>query len=160
MGTAGNLRKYPPYKNAIDAIRERVEKESYGFTLSHGELLELLELKEPGTVEEYKRYSLKLLDAMESVKEELLEEHNICLFNIRGEGYQVLHPNDQATIAFRKAMKQGRKQVLKARKLITHIDTGLLNMEVAKDRLRSLARVAFVETAFNKRKLLTCRKDT
>ena len=145
--------RYPEWKEARDRILSRVQLEGYGILISMQELHDYMEMKPPGTIEQYKKYQFQWLGNVENLKDSLLEEHNICMMNSRGEGYIVCTPDDQVSKAYTKIMKKARLALRKAINTLTNVNQDLLSNEGSKIRLENMAKVAFIKQAMNKRKI-------
>ena len=145
--------KYPEWKEARDRILGRVQSEGYGILISMQELHDYLDRQPPTTVENYKKYQFQWLGNVENLKDSLLEEHNICMMNSRGEGYIVCTPDDQVSKAYTKIMKRARLALRKAINTLTNVNQDLLSGEGSKIRLENMAKVAFIKQAMNKKKV-------
>ena len=147
--------KYPEWKEARDRILERIQMQGYGILVSMQELHDYMDMKPPNTIDEYKKYQFKWLGSVENLKDSLLEEHNVCMMNSRGEGYIVCTPDDQVSKAYTKIMKRARFALRKAINTLTNVNQDLLSSEGSKVRLDNMAKVAFIKQAMNKRKITT-----
>ena len=150
------IKKYPDWKQAEDLILCRIEAEGYGFLVSFSELHDYMSMKKPAlsermTVEEHEKYQFQWMSNMEGLKTSLLENHDICLMNSRGDGYVVCTQDDQVTIAYSKRFKKCRNQLNQAVAILMHVNQELLSAEGSKVRLENLTRSAFVKQAMNKR---------
>ena len=67
------------------------------------------------------------LDRVEQFKRALLIDHRIALENVRGEGYRVVPPSDQARFAVVTAMNGIRREISKSGMVLKHTRTELLN---------------------------------
>lgn len=148
-----NIRKYPEWKNALINILARVEHEGYGIVISHAELLQMLKLSKPDTVPDYQAFQFKRMAQIESLKNALLKEHNLCLINDRGNGYQVLHPNDQVKVASDKHLAKARKELRKATETLSHVRVDALDRDAEETRICKMIRYQFIFDAFNRRKI-------
>lgn len=72
------------------------DKKAAGDMLSHDWIAWALDLPEPQTVADAKRHGLLLMSRFEAFREHLLTERKLALANVRGEGYIILRPGDQA----------------------------------------------------------------
>jgi hypothetical protein len=78
------------------------------------ELHEMLETKAAKPLafwKDVKKGMFDFLEKVEELKRECLHEHNICLFNLRSRGYQVLPPDDQVTKGWERQHEKVRKHL-------------------------------------------------
>ena len=148
------MKKHPGWKNAVEVIVNRVESEGYGITITHSELLEYFDIERPKdqSFDEYQKFQLTLLKFTDQTKEELIEDHNLCLNSVRGEGYQVLHPNDQVSIMPGKLIKKARRHIALLQRVLTNVNSELLSIDKDKERLCHMQKAAFIKQAINRRK--------
>ena len=151
--------KYPEWKEAKDRILDRVQLEGHGILISMQELHDYMEISPPPTVDEYKKYQFQWLGNVENLKDSLLEEHNICMMNSRGEGYIICTPDDQVSKAYAKIMKKAWLALRKAMNTLTNVKQDLLSNEGSKIRLENMAKVAFIKQAMNKKKIEPGKKQ-
>jgi len=124
--------------------------------MSEPELLKMLELEKPasGSYEEINKFQLEKLVAIESLKDVLLEECHMCLSNVHGKGYTILHPNDQVIKEPANRLKKMRTQLNKAVAVLINVNQEMLNMESQNSRNYTLGRLAFIKSSLNKRKVI------
>lgn len=111
-------------KDAVDLFFRDGKRD--GDLLSHDWILYALDMRTPQTKED----QFELLGRMDAFRTALLKEHCIALQNVRGEGYRVVPPGEQAEYAVRLAETHFRKgarqssEVLKntRRDLLTHTE--------------------------------------
>ena len=149
----GETLLYPPWKGLVKYVADRVGEEGYGWIIDHEELdrLLMIEFPETGTKETYTQIYIEKLKAMESAKDELLDEHRIYLFSRRGVGYEVLEPDDQVDKGTRRHIQKALKQVHKAKKALKHVEAHLLSDQGAMLRSRSMVKLAYIHHAFTSR---------
>ena len=148
-----NVKPFPGWKNALRHIVARVDKEGYGIFVSHKELLGWLNIgPKPASVVDFEKWTFEKLRQVENLKDELLTLHNIKLQVSKGEGYNVLHPDDQVTKGVELHFKKARKQISKAVDTLTNVNEDLLSLEGQHLRLRNMVKIGFIKAAFNKRK--------
>lgn len=149
---------YPAWKQAGIEIAEMVKNKGYGFIISHDDLLNMLELKKPTglvTPAVCEQFSLKRLSYIELLKDFLLRDNNIYLWNVQGEGYQVLCPDEQVKAGPAKHLKHARKEISKAIQILTNVNNQLLSTDGKRIQERGIARVAFLESCFSQKKIPT-----
>lgn len=96
------------------------ESFNYGDTISHEWLKVYLEIPEPETLSDVQRVQFLLLSRVEDFKRQLLEEHRLALESVRGVGYRIVPPNDQAAFAVTEAAKLIQKGIEKGMELLEH----------------------------------------
>lgn len=90
-------------KDAIDLFFRDGKRD--GDLLSHDWILFALDMGSPQT----KQDQFELMGRMDALRTALLKEHCIALQNVRGEGYRVVPPGEQAEYAARLAESYFRK---------------------------------------------------
>jgi len=150
-------KKHPAWKNAIEIILNRFDEEGYGIMFSDSDILTMLELEKPnvGTYETYQKFSLGKLSQLESLKKTLLEQSNLCLENVKGDGYMLMHPDDQISKTSQKYYRHARKKINRMVSVLTYVDSEKLSFEGKQKQLDQLGRAAFIRAAMNKRKVFT-----
>jgi hypothetical protein len=148
---------YPGWKEAVTKIVERVEKEGYGVMFSTEALFEMMDIKVPETAtpEDWKKHSLEVMASTTNLIETLLKDHNLCLHNVRGQGYKILHPDDQVTIGADKRFKSVLHHLGKAMQVLTHVDPDKLSYEGQQQQMRRLGKAAFLVAGIKGKKRIT-----
>jgi len=136
----------------VNAVVERFEKESYGFTIGHSELKELMGVSPARTIEESKKEQFVYMMAVEKVKKWLLRDYNLCLFSAHGEGYKVLHPSEQITKAADHYVRKSQAALSKTMRTLANVDVDVLSQEEIALRHEKINRAAFIKAAFRKRR--------
>jgi hypothetical protein len=154
-----NLKSYPPYKNAVEVISRVTEEEGFGRLFTHDELRKFMDMKEPDNLPEYKKFTVRYMSAIESLKSELLVDHSIFLYSERGQGYRVLEPEEQITIGAAHHIKKAYRETSKAMKSLIYARQELLSDEAQQKRQRGMQRVAFLQAAYRKREIPQVRLD-
>ena len=146
------LQSHPGWKHALDMIVMRVENQGRGVFFSHVEMKEWMDLEEPKTIREAEKLNFKYMNNIDNLRKELLVDHQMWLENKRGDGYTILHPDDQVSIPIDKTLTQVRKEIRKAKSILDHVDNTLLSLDANAVRLKNYQRVAFIRQSLNKRK--------
>ena len=135
------LKKYPLYLGVVDEV---VKKYTYGDVVPKDWLLKKLELSPPerGTFDEIKKYQLRVLSALEPLKETLLTEYNMLLNNIRGQGYLIVAPEQQSEVVWDKMKTNFGKEFRRAVKGLVNIDLGKLSDTARKYNYDCQAKLA------------------
>ena len=147
---------HPGWKNAFEIILKRFDQDGYGVMFSDEQLLTMLDIEKPdvGTYDDFQKFQLERLKQMESLKNALLEQCNLCMENMRGQGYVLMHPNDQVLKTANKYYRLSKKKINKMLSVLTNVDNEHLDHEGRDNRLRMLGRAAFIKSAMNKRKII------
>lgn len=146
------LKKYPPYQEVIEVIVDDVKQRGYCVFYSHNDLKTMLDIEKPTTIEEYEKAQFAYMNSLDAIRTELLEEHNICLENKKGDGYMVVEPDIQVSVVTDKRISKARDHIIKAGRLLSCVPQGLLTETAESLRLDKMKRVAFLRGAFRKRK--------
>lgn len=91
-----------------------------GDTISHIWLKHALEIEEPRDLDDARRIQWQLLARVEAFKDWLLEERQIALENIWGEGYRIVPPREQARVAAQKFMRSVNREFKECNRTMTH----------------------------------------
>ncbi len=146
-------RIHPIWKEVALSIVNRVDSEGYGFVITHKELFDMLEIKEPQTIPEAMKQRLDILSKVEDLRTCLLYDHNILLYNEFNRGYVPLEPNQQVTKGYDRQFDKARKKIHKAIDVLNYVNHELLTQSGIEQRDRNLNKAVFVLSAFNKRRL-------
>ena len=144
---------YPMWERAAEAIRERFEAESYGFIVTHEELKELMGIEPAKTIEEVQKEQLDYLAGVEKVRNSLLEDYSLCLYSAIGQGYQLLHPNEQVRKGADYHIKKSQRALSRTVSTLANVDFDQLDAESRNLQLQKMNRMAFLKASFRKRKL-------
>lgn len=117
-----------------------------GDLISRDWILYALDLSEVRTNED----SLRLLDRMESFRKALLEDHQIALQNVRGKGYRVVPPAEQAEYAARTAAALIEKGLHKGSNLLDNTRMDVLSDDERRRHTDTENRMAGLRGMVNK----------
>ena len=148
----------PMWSQVVSRVVELFETESYGFTIEHHELKELMAINPATNIEESKKEQLDYMTGIERARDVLLEDYNLCLFSVRGEGYQVLHPIDQVKKGADYYIKKSQKALSKTMDTLANVDSEMLDLESTNLRHAKMNKIAFVKAAFRKRRIPSVEK--
>lgn len=137
----------------VDAAQEAAKAFSYGDVIQHSWLLSALGLNPPahGTADQFRKYSFDLLQRVEGFKKTMLEDHQMYLSNVKGEGYRIVHLSHQTGHAMRTLQRELRKSVSRAAEALTHINTQLMQLDDFKENAESRAKLAWLSQQSTKR---------
>lgn len=156
------VKPFPGWKNAEQEILQIVERQGYGVMLNHATLHEWFDIKEPkeyDTKEAWQKYTLELLASTQSLIDSLLIEHNICLYNIRGEGYQILHPDEQVDRGAEKHMKKMHKEWRKMVATLTCVNDDHLSVEGQRKQINKLTMAAKIKSSLHEKIITDDERD-
>lgn len=151
----------PPWRNA--AAELFAGKYSFGALIPHDELLAALNLPKPTgriTVEEYEAWRLSVLAQQDALAAFLLEERNMLLVSVQGQGYRVCEPEKQTEHALDRGMKRVRKELVKMTRQLHYVDRSALTHEQARENAEALARAGWLKQQIGKAKRLRIGDET
>lgn len=170
MTTVEKENEYPLWKIAISKILEEFGNKGYNISFKHELLKEWMSIKIPDTIPKNKKQVVELkkqldklnldyLFGIEKIKYELLTDYNLCLVSLVGIGYKILHPSDQIRDGVDHYIDKANKNLLKGGKILANVDDSVLSVEDKSLHISKMNRVAFLKSAFRKRKLLNDGKN-
>jgi len=120
---------------------------SYGHVIPHDDLrgrfgLQSIAEIEMGTALQFKHDALVYLSLGEGLREYFLSEHQLYLDNVRGQGYRVVPPAEQASLTERKLSDDLAKAFAKARMRIDNIRLSELTAAERREALDKSARMS------------------
>lgn len=151
----------PPWKNA--AAELFAGKYGYGDIVPHEDLLAAFYLPKPSgkiTVDEYEQWRLGVLAQQDALAEWLLEERNMMLVAVPGQGYRITPPEQQTEQAMERGMKRVRKEINRMARQLHYVDRSALTHEQARENADALARAAWLKTQVNKSGRMRIGDDT
>lgn len=107
----------------------------------------------------FKQLSFKFLTYMDRFRDELLFEKKMAIKNMRGEGYLILHPHEQAEHAMKIAVGLIAKGLRKGADMIENTDFNKLTTEQIKNSTDAANKLGSLK-ALAREKLLTEDKKT
>jgi len=139
---------YPQWKQAVlDFIESGFEP---GVVITHEWLHAHFGMREPKTVEEYKKQELEFLNAFVSFKDELLNDYQIALRSVRGEGYTIVPPREQTKAALDSGRKEIRKALKKTGSWLINIRHDCLTDNERKENTDAIAKLAQMKTTIRR----------
>lgn len=110
----------------------------YGFKdgdiVSHDWFCYTLDVKETG--------NFLWLERFKSLESALLKDHKIALQNVRGVGYRIVPPNEQAFFAAEEAAKYIQKGMVKSENLLSNTRINSLTTEERRRHVNTQVRMA------------------
>ena len=144
---------YPMWERVVERIRDRFEIESYGFIIKHTEIKELMGITPAQTIGEVKKEQLDYMTGIDKARDTLLEDYNLFLYSVPGQGYQVLHPLDQIRKGADYYVRKSQKALSRSASTLANVDSDLLDAESRNLQLLKMNRIAFIKAAFRKRRI-------
>lgn len=155
-----DLRLDPVWRQAA---LEASQSFAYGDTITHDWLFEHLEVNRAAdkmTLGEFKALSFDLLRKVDSFRDEMLEEHQMYLVNIRGHGYKIVEPPMQTAEAMSKMNREIRKALSRAMSALSNVNQSLISLEDAKSNADAKAKVGWFKTMGMKKLTKQDHKET
>lgn len=100
-----------------------------GEILSHYWIKWALDIKDPASLDELQENQWLLLTRFDAFRDYMLTERKIALQNVRGKGYRIVPPTDQAEFAAVETLKTIKNAFDKGDKLMTHCRLGELDTD-------------------------------
>ncbi len=113
-----------------------------GQLISHSWLEWALSLPKARTASELVQVQFLILDRVEQFKDALLKQHNIYIVSVRGKGYRVVPPGDQAFVAIEGAMRGVRKEFRRCQTVLAHTRMGELGADEARRHTDAQVKVS------------------
>lgn len=113
-----------------------------GQLISHAWLEWALNLPKPKTAKEMVNCQFVILDRVEQFKEALLTKHQIYIVSVRGQGYRIVPPSDQAFIAVDTAMRGVRREFSKCQEVMKNTRFAELDADQAKRHTDAQVKVS------------------
>ncbi len=149
----GTVHLLPAWKNA--AAELFAGEYTYGDVVPHAELQAALRLPKPTgkiTVDDYEEWRLALLSQFDALSNFLLEDRNICLKAVPGQGYMIVEPAKQTEYAMEHGLKRVRSELRKMGRRLSFVDRGALTHEEARQNADALAKLSFLQQQEKKAK--------
>lgn len=145
----GEVSYLPPWKNAAFLLFGG--KYNFGDVITHEELNASLGMVEPTTTADaYKQWSLKRIPQIDALSQWLLEEKNMCLASVHGQGYRIVPPQEQTEFAQEVGMKVVRREIGKMVRRLHYVDRSRLTHDQARENANAMARAAFLKQQIKK----------
>lgn len=129
-----------------------IDKFADGQLISHEWLTWALNLPKPKTAAEMVNCQFVILDRVEQFKEALLTQHQIYIISVRGKGYRIVPPSDQAFIAIDTAMRGVRREFSKCKEVMKHTRISELDTDQAKRHIDAQVKVSALSGLIGKGK--------
>jgi hypothetical protein len=142
------LMEYPAWREAINRL-VKAKRLTPGTLFTHRELYEMFMVKYPEREipikpTELAKLELQYLAQLKGFETTLLEEHQVALANVKGEGYRIVPPQEQTPWAERQGINEVRKAIRKLANRLTNVDFVQLGTEARKANADALARLGMM----------------
>ena len=140
--------QYPAWRQAIKQLVND-KRLTPGALFTHRELHDLFIFKYPErdvaiTPADLAKLELQYLSQLNGFQTALLEEHQVALANVKGEGYRIVAPHEQTPWAERQGIADVRKAIRKLATRLTNVDFAQLGTEDRKANADALARLGMM----------------
>lgn len=135
---------------AIDAFDK--DKRKDGDMLTHEWIKWALDIPAPANLEQATEQQWMLLTRLDAFRDYLLIERKIALQNVRGEGYRIVPPSEQAQVAAEAAMKLVKRGLEQGDKLMTHTRTAELSTDEQKRHTDAHLRLCGIKDMVRRQK--------
>lgn len=140
-----NVILYPAWKQAVQDFIEAGF--SPGDVIAHGWLAAHFGMPAVGdaeklTVTEYQARQFEWLGNIEALKKTLLEQHQICLVSIPGQGWRWVPPHEQTATAIQQFERDARKTFRTAGQRLKHIRIAELSDDQRAENVNAIAKIS------------------
>ena len=145
---------------AVTRMLECFEADGYGVKFTHQTIYDWLGITftDNGSRDEIKKEQLDYMTGICKIKDELLDNYNLCLHKVHSYGYEILHPREQIERGADSHMLKAQKALVKHTKILVNTDVSELGLTERNLQLDKINRIAFIKSAFRKRKLPRAEK--
>ncbi len=147
MHDFAELKLHPVWRQAV---REFLEADfEPGFVVQHQWLeahfgMDPLEDETSITVAQFRDRQFEWLRNLEAFKTELLEQHQICLVSVHGEGYRVVPPSEQTGTAQEKFEREVKRSYKQAASRMKNVRVAELTDSQRKDNVDAIAKLSML----------------
>ncbi len=139
---------HPAWKQAVQDFLQAGFKP--GDVISHAWLAEhfglpMMDDAARLTAGEYRDRQFLWLAHIEAVKTELLQQHQILLRSVFGEGYRWVPPGEQTGVAVEEFEREARRAYRKAGQRLTHLRAGELTDTQRQENLDAVGRLSMLQ---------------
>lgn len=124
------------------AAKDIAESFKYGDIITLEWLQKSFHLKDPSTIVEFRDYQFAFLGNMDSLRQELLQEHRLLLSSVRGVGYELVEPNEQVETAWQSTFVRVKRELKKLAGAIRHIRYDELTDEKRREHADAQAKLS------------------
>lgn len=140
----GAVQLFPAWRQAV---KDFLDDFSYGAVVPHAWLEEHFGMpqladRQKLTAADFSKRQFEWLQSIESFKDELLREHNVCLQSVRGEGYRWVPPGEQSKVAMDTFEKDIKRVFSAGVTRVRHVRLEELNEEQRRENADAVAKLA------------------
>jgi hypothetical protein len=145
--------KVTPDKLYIVAAEEASQQFTYGSLIKKDWLIDKFSIEFPefGRKKDFDDANFEFLQNMEGFKNIMLEDYQMHLKVVRGEGYLIVQPKEQSDIAMESLKDSVANDIRKAVKILTHINEAFLNQDDIRKRDEQQGKIAAISAFTRKR---------
>lgn len=134
----------PPQVWSLEEALRRFHESGFndGDLITHEWLAWSLALPEPATAAEFREQQFVVLERVEQFKSALLTQHQIALQSVRGKGYRVVPPAEQARYAAEEASRHIEKGLKRGDQLLSHTRLDALSDDERRRHIDTESRMA------------------
>ena len=145
----------PFWQEAVKRILDRFESVGYGAEFTHEELKGWMGIDNSKEIKGYINIKDQFgyMRGIDSIKKALLEDYNLFFYSFRSVGYSILKPSDQVTVGADYYIRKSQNALSKAAETLTNVDVSELDTESRALQLQKIGRMAFIKSAFRKRRI-------
>lgn len=96
------------------------------------------------TLQEYRDRQFKWLQSVEAFKAELLEDHQIYLASVYGEGYRWVPPREQTGLAMEKFEREAKRVFRQAALRLKHVRAGELTDDQRRQNIDAIGKMSAI----------------
>jgi len=144
------VKLYPAWKQAV---QDFLAEFKYGDIVPHDWLVARFGLPLPDdqmTVAAFQARQFEWLSSIEGFKATLLNDHQVLLQSVRGEGYRWVPPTDQTQAATREFEREASKAFRSAATRLKQVRLGELSDEQRRENIDALAKLSHLRGAVRK----------
>lgn len=144
------VKLYPAWKQAV---QDFLAEFKYGDIVPHDWLVARFGLPLPDdqmTATAFQARQFEWLSSIEGFKAKLLNDHQVLLQSVRGEGYRWVPPTDQTQAATREFEREASKAFRSAASRLRHVRLGELSDEQRRENIDALAKLSHLRGAVRK----------
>ena len=141
----------------LEAAKQVAETYTFGDVISHDQIDSLLGTRVPDapvTPAKFQELSLTKLARLESMKEALLENSNMLLISVRGQGYRICQPSEQTSVAMDVCQKRLGKSLRRAAKALINIQVDMLEQSEIQKNIDARGRLGMIANMTARSKML------
>lgn len=94
------------------------------------------------TVADYNSRQFSWLRNFDAFRTELLEQHQICLCSVQGEGYRIIPPSEQSALALERFEREAKKSFRKAGLTLKHVRLNELTEAERRENVDAIAKLS------------------